>query len=199
MVVSQNQRKPAKSLTTIPRMLALTFGLATAASSASAETITATFTQPDGGVTTSLYSGIVHVTVSGFGQSLGQDLNDAFYVYNPGSPTHFSDYYQLTFGTSTLVPFDPAQDAYLSILGGLPAYNSSHTYSFDLNTGAGVPTQLHFGVSDGNFSDNSGSFTITVSAVPEPATWAMMTLGFAGIGFMTYRRRRQASTTLTNA
>jgi hypothetical protein len=30
-----------------------------------------------------------------------------------------------------------------------------------------------------------------VSAVPEPSTWAMMILGFAGVGFMTYRRRNQ--------
>ena len=29
----------------------------------------------------------------------------------------------------------------------------------------------------------------TVSAVPEPATWAMMLLGFAGIGFLAYRRK----------
>jgi hypothetical protein len=28
-----------------------------------------------------------------------------------------------------------------------------------------------------------------VAAVPEPATWAMMMLGFAGIGFMSYRRK----------
>jgi hypothetical protein len=28
-----------------------------------------------------------------------------------------------------------------------------------------------------------------VGAVPEPATWAMMILGFAGIGYLTYRRR----------
>ena len=28
-----------------------------------------------------------------------------------------------------------------------------------------------------------------VSGVPEPATWAMMILGFAGIGFMAYRRK----------
>jgi hypothetical protein len=27
------------------------------------------------------------------------------------------------------------------------------------------------------------------SAVPEPSTWAMMTLGFAGVGFMAYRRK----------
>jgi hypothetical protein len=29
-------------------------------------------------------------------------------------------------------------------------------------------------------------------AVPEPSTWAMMILGFAGIGAMTYRRRKSA-------
>jgi hypothetical protein len=28
-------------------------------------------------------------------------------------------------------------------------------------------------------------------AVPEPSTWAMMILGFAGVGFMAYRRRNQ--------
>jgi hypothetical protein len=30
-------------------------------------------------------------------------------------------------------------------------------------------------------------------AVPEPSTWAMMILGFAGIGFMAYRRRNQTA------
>jgi len=29
------------------------------------------------------------------------------------------------------------------------------------------------------------------SALPEPATWAMMILGFAGIGFMAYRRKNK--------
>ena len=37
-----------------------------------------------------------------------------------------------------------------------------------------------------------------VGGVPEPTTWAMMLLGFAGIGFMAYRRRNQ-STALTIA
>lgn len=31
-----------------------------------------------------------------------------------------------------------------------------------------------------------------VAAVPEPSTWAMMILGFCGVGFVTYRRRKQA-------
>ena len=30
---------------------------------------------------------------------------------------------------------------------------------------------------------------VAVATVPEPTTWAMMLLGFAGIGFMAYRRK----------
>jgi hypothetical protein len=29
----------------------------------------------------------------------------------------------------------------------------------------------------------------SVAAVPEPSSWAMMILGFAGVGFMAYRRK----------
>jgi hypothetical protein len=48
---------------------------------------------------------------------------------------------------------------------------------------------MHFQV----WTLGGGSIEIThgashVSAVPEPSTWAMMILGFAGIGFMAYRR-----------
>jgi PEP-CTERM motif-containing protein len=32
-----------------------------------------------------------------------------------------------------------------------------------------------------------------VAAIPEPSTWAMMILGFAGVGYMTYRRRKTAA------
>jgi len=31
--------------------------------------------------------------------------------------------------------------------------------------------------------------SIQVNAVPEPSTWAMLILGFAGVGFMAYRRK----------
>ena len=32
-------------------------------------------------------------------------------------------------------------------------------------------------------------------SVPEPATWAMMGMGFAGLGLVAYRRRRKALAT----
>jgi hypothetical protein len=44
--------------------------------------------------------------------------------------------------------------------------------------------------------DENGRFstftTESIAAVPEPSTWAMMILGFVGIGFMTYRHRKSA-------
>ena len=36
-------------------------------------------------------------------------------------------------------------------------------------------------------------------SVPEPSTWAMMILGFAGVGFMAYRRSRKSTMALTAA
>ena len=42
----------------------------------------------------------------------------------------------------------------------------------------------------GSIGQNSFEFdNVTVAAVPEPATWAMMILGFLGVGFMAYRRK----------
>jgi hypothetical protein len=42
--------------------------------------------------------------------------------------------------------------------------------------------------------EDAAYFTVAaggpVSAIPEPSTWAMMILGFAGVGFMTYFRRK---------
>ena len=35
-----------------------------------------------------------------------------------------------------------------------------------------------------------------VNAVPEPSTWAMILIGFAGLGFMTYRRTKRPLTLL---
>jgi hypothetical protein len=71
---------------------------------------------------------------------------------------------------TTLSTFDPFAPSAFSTLG--------------TNTGATYP--------------NSAASTLVVSngagAVPEPATWAMMLLGFAGIGIAMQRRRRLAET-----
>ena len=39
----------------------------------------------------------------------------------------------------------------------------------------------------------NAAFSLTGTMVPEPSTWAMMLLGFAGLGFAGYRQMRKAS------
>lgn len=50
-------------------------------------------------------------------------------------------------------------------------------------------TELTF-VSAGSFT---GEMDPIIASVPEPSTWAMMILGFAGIGFIRYRRLRKST------
>jgi PEP-CTERM motif len=54
--------------------------------------------------------------------------------------------------------------------------------AFDVDSSAGV----HHVVVP--FSNGVGG-EVFAAAAPEPSTWAMMILGFAGIGFVTYRQR----------
>jgi len=69
------------------------------------------------------------------------------------------------------------------------------TVGFDFS----VTTGTTFGLKLEDFSGSGGSagdayfrnLELT-SGVPEPSTWAMMILGFAGVGYMAYRRRNQS-------
>lgn len=84
-----------------------------------------------------------------------------------------------------LAELDPA-------LGGNPNYLLAYA---DLNgdfPGSGIARTILPGDNmRGRWMSNLDS--ITVSAVPEPSTWAMMMLGFAGLGFLAYRRSRVAA------
>jgi hypothetical protein len=69
--------------------------------------------------------------------------------------------------------------------------------TFYVPTGA---TRLYLGIlDDGGYYDNYGSIdatitsSVTVGAVPESSTWAMMILGFCGVGFLAYRRNRRTA------
>jgi len=138
------------------------------------ETLKATFTQPDGGISLAGYKGYVRLHISGVGVSYPPEHNDAFYLYDgrfASSPTHGWDgaYYQLTYSSATLPNNDAGADAFVHLVGGTPAYNPTHEYTVLLDTGLATAGQLHFGVSDAGFSDNSGAYTITVTQLtPAP-------------------------------
>ena len=77
-----------------------------------------------------------------------------------------------------------------------------HGFSFSLQNGedvdifSGAPNGL-YDIESTN-TNGAADFTLT-AAVPEPATWAMMILGFAGLGFMAYRRNNKLSKMALNA
>jgi hypothetical protein len=112
--------------------------------------------------------------------------NSSFRIHLPAPTT-------LT-ATSTALSFDFAQTEYNFV-------------RFELNGDSNVFLEfnnmglLYTGIVLGNEGVGIGFETITpatnvigiASAVPEPSTWAMMILGFAGVGFMTYRRRKNAA------
>jgi hypothetical protein len=61
---------------------------------------------------------------------------------------------------------------------------------------AGPGAVAYIGLSDRAYPLVDHDFqdlTVGVSAVPEPSTWAMMILGFLGVGFMAYRRKWNGS------
>ena len=44
-----------------------------------------------------------------------------------------------------------------------------------------------------NYVTRVSGLSMSVSDAPEPSTWAMLLLGFAGLGFAGYRRARVAA------
>jgi hypothetical protein len=74
--------------------------------------------------------------------------------------------------------YQNSENLAFSWLGGPLNFNpyASGVYTFDLKLYSANKDLL-------------GDVAIQVNAVPEPSTWAMLILGFAGIGFMAYRRK----------
>jgi hypothetical protein len=72
-----------------------------------------------------------------------------------------------------------------SYLANYPAPQISGSFNYNVQTVFGFDSYTHFATDP--FPE---SVTLSIGGgVPEPSTWAMMILGFAGIGFMAFRRR----------
>jgi hypothetical protein len=73
---------------------------------------------------------------------------------------------------------------------GLTSTYAPGTETFFTAAGSGIVT-INVGTSNdaGGFGLGGGS----VSTVPEPSTWAMMALGFAGLGFAGYRKAKASA------
>ena len=59
---------------------------------------------------------------------------------------------------------------------------------FDTTLSLAAGDTLEFAVIQGSGLQNTALDVSLSTGTPEPSTWAMMLLGFAGLGFMAYRR-----------
>ena len=196
-------------LTSVSPVIALpiTIGDALYDKIGTSEIVTAAFIQPNGGISVGTYSNFVLLSVSSIGWSLGSNFNDAFYLFTgPQTPAHNQQHHQLVFDTQPLernnparnaknfIVYDMDQNTEVSATPYVPSYNPDHLYNFVTDLGTSVPNHFYFGVSDGDFYDNGGAFSIEISQlkvvsepVPEPTTIFLFGAGL--IGLVGFRRK----------
>lgn len=91
------------------------------------------------------------------------------------------------FGLFTQGGFSAPYGSLVGRIGGVNQLLGANFSGPAWNTGA-----LSLFYWDSNASDNAGSISVTVAAVPEPSTWALLMLGFASIGAALRRRKSVA-------
>jgi tetratricopeptide (TPR) repeat protein len=96
-----------------------------------------------------------------------------------------------TFEHDDGLTFTIGTDTVVSAPGPTGAVSTTGTYT-------GAPGNLHFQLVYGECCGGPAVLNVNLplSSVPEPSTWAMMGLGFAGLGFVGFRRRRKTAVSI---
>jgi len=90
----------------------------------------------------------------------------------------------LIFGLGTAIALDPSAFGFTNVTDACRAVAGANCNTYEFWDGIHPTAAAHMEIADA---------FVAVATVPEPSTWVMMILGFAGIGFMAYRRRKSAA------
>jgi PEP-CTERM motif len=150
------------------------------------------FTNGKSSITVTIFNLSDNSAVSGLSTTITSDGPNSGYVFNSITPVTLTPgNFQITaFGwTNSNLEYNPDQQP----LGAQAA--------FFTDGGAIVQGGAYYNLFLANqvattfdaFTSTYGAGNFTVEAVPEPSTWAMMILGFMGVGFMAYRRKHTSA------
>jgi hypothetical protein len=161
--------------------------------------------------------GVVTVTDIAGGITVDVKLTAGFEFVNTGGP-HTPFVLDLSGGPFTATSITPSQFSNAGVASDTPF--GSFTNGINMSGGNGAPGAqpgpLDFkilGATTANVISNGTAYfagdildvatgntgaaaaeTVTITTgVPEPTTWAMMVIGFLGVGFMAYRRKNQGN------
>jgi hypothetical protein len=122
-------------------------------------------------------------------------VNGSVTFYNTSPTNSIGAYFTgLTTGSYLTISFNDGTPENLKIpvtaSGGVEFVGLTDTTTFSSFTITDIPTNIYplgknFGIDGISFNGLNG-----VDAVPEASTWAMMLIGFAGIGFVACRRKK---------
>jgi hypothetical protein len=117
---------------------------------------------------TASVNGVSYASVSGVG-SCPSTYCGPLPIVGDSSGQHWDTFSGASF--FTIPDLDPTLT--IESVWGLTNIVAGHNFDLDPNYAVAIDVFLGDGV----------------AAIPEPSTWAMMILGFAGLGFMAYRRK----------
>jgi PEP-CTERM motif len=128
------------------------------------------FTSPEGTLTQTQFNNEI-LSTAGDGTVSFIQVTSSYTSATPFSSTiTHDDGASMYIDATTAILSSPGETSSITQPYILPA--GSHTLTVDYVEAQGAPAVLSY-----------------IAAVPEPSTWAMMILGFVGVGFMSYRRR----------
>jgi outer membrane lipase/esterase len=89
------------------------------------------------------------------------------------------------FGLGTSIALDPSAYGFTNVTDACGAVVGANCNQYAYWDGIHPTAAAHEVIAD--------AFVDQVTGVPEPSTWAMMILGFCGVGFMAYRRKQNGA------
>jgi outer membrane lipase/esterase len=126
--------------------------------------------------------GLAPAVVAGGGAALGtllaEDMNADLAALLAGK-TDVSTFD--IFGLGTSIALDPSAYGFTNVTDACGAVAGANCNTYAYWDGIHPTAAAHLVIAD--------AFVDEVTGVPEPSTWAMMLLGFGGVGFMAYRKK----------